>query len=69
MILLIVESNEQSELTSKIKTDSEIESRLTAINEGGLRDGGVKLKGKTTHGHGQQCGDCGGGGGFKRYKK
>ena len=30
MILLIVESNEQSELTSKIETDSEIESRMTA---------------------------------------
>ena len=64
-----MESKDQTELTSKIKTDSEIESRLTAINEGGLRDGGVQLKGKTTHGHGQQCGDCGGGGGFKRYNK
>ena len=25
----------------------------------GLRGGGIKQKGKRTHGHGQQCGDCG----------
>ena len=23
-------------------------------------DGGIEQKGKRTHGHGQQCGDCGG---------
>ena len=23
--------------------------------------GGIEQKGKRTHGHGQQCGDCGGG--------
>ena len=30
---------------------------------GGGRGGGTEQKGKRTHGHGQQCGDCWGGGG------
>ena len=25
---------------------------------GGLGGGGIEQKGKRTHGHGQQCGDC-----------
>ena len=25
-----------------------------------MRDGGIEQKGKRTHGHGQQCDDCGG---------
>ena len=25
---------------------------------GRLGDGGIELKGKSPHGHGQQCGDC-----------
>ena len=29
----------------------------------GLGGGGIKQKGKRTHGHGQWCGDCGGEGG------
>ena len=29
---------------------------MTAI--GGLGDEGTEQKGKRTHGHGQQCGDC-----------
>ena len=39
-----------------------IESRMTAT---GLRErggGGTEQKGKRTHGHGQQCGGCSGGG-------
>ena len=53
-----VESNEQSELTSKIETDPQIESTLTAMGRGRLRGRRIKQKGKRTHGHGQQCGDC-----------
>ena len=26
---------------------------------GSLEGGGIEQKGKSTHGHGQQCGDCG----------
>ena len=55
-----MESNEQDELTNKIKTDSQIESRLTAKGGGKLGSGGIEQKGKSNHGHGQQCGDCGG---------
>ena len=51
-----MELNEQTELTGKIETDSWIESRLTALGQG-LGGGGIKLKGRRTHGHGQQCGD------------
>ena len=51
-----MESNEQTELTSKIETDSWIESRLTALGLG-LGGGGIKLKRRRTHGHGHQCGD------------
>ena len=31
---------------------------MTAGGGGVLRDGGIQQKGKSTHGHGQQCGDC-----------
>ena len=55
-----MESNEQDELTNKIKTDSQIESRLTAKGWGKLGSGGIEQKGKRTHGHRQQRGDCGG---------
>ena len=51
-----MESNEQTELTSKIETDSEMESRMTAMR-GGLEGGGMEQKGKRTHGHRRQCGD------------
>ena len=47
-------------LTSKIETDSYIESRLTALGEW-FGDGMIKQKRKRTHGHGQQCDNCGGG--------
>ena len=33
-----------------------------------LGGGGIKQKGKRIHGHGQQCGDCGNGGGYKGSK-
>ena len=35
---------------------------------GRLGGGGIEQKGKRTHGHGQQCGDCGGGRGCKGAK-
>ena len=40
-----VESNEQTELTSKTERDSEVESGLTALG-GRLRGGGTEPKGK-----------------------
>ena len=44
-----MESNEQTELTRKMGTDSE--SRMTAsVGWGG--GGGIEQKGKRTHGHG-----------------
>ena len=52
-----MESNEQTELISKIETDSK--DRVTALG-GEVRAGGIGQKGNRTHGHGQQCGDCGG---------
>ena len=58
MIHSYVESNEHTELTSKIQTDSQMESRTTAIGRGSLEGGGIEQKGKRTVGHGQQCGDC-----------
>ena len=36
-----------------------MESKITASWWGGLEGGGIEQKGKRTHGHGQQCGDCG----------
>ena len=52
-----MESNEQTELTSKMETDSWMESRLTALGVmvNGWRDG---QKDKRINGHGQQCSDC-----------
>ena len=51
-------SNEYTELTRKVGADSQMESRMTA---GGQEVGGegIEQKGKRTHGHGQQCGNCG----------
>ena len=45
MISLYVESSEQTELTSKTETDSQIESRLTALGVGWLGGGGMGRKG------------------------
>ena len=48
-----VESNDQTELTSKTETDSELENRWQLVEgEGKLGGGGID------RGHGQQCGDC-----------
>ena len=58
-----VESNEQTELTGKTETDSQIESRWQLGGRVGA--GRIEQKGKRTHGHGQQCGDCGGLGGIR----
>ena len=41
-----MESNEQTELTSKIETFLQVQSRLTAMVGGRLRGGGIKQKGK-----------------------
>ena len=35
---------------------------------GSLAGGGIEQKGKRTHGHGQQCGDCWGLGGIRGLK-
>ena len=40
-----MESNEHTEITSKIQTDSQMESRLTALG-GRLRSGGLEQKKK-----------------------
>ena len=53
-----MESNEQNKLTNRIETDSQMESRMTASRKERLKGGGMEQKGKRTHGHGQQCGDC-----------
>ena len=39
-------------------TDSLMENRMTTKWEGRLNGRGIEQKGKRTHGHGQQCGDC-----------
>ena len=53
-----MESNEQTELTHKTETDLQMESRLTASVGGEAGDGRTEQKAKTSHGHGQQCGNC-----------
>ena len=35
------------------------------VSGGRLEGGGIEQKGKRTHGHGQQCGDCWGGGSIR----
>ena len=68
-------SNQQTELTSKIETDLMMESRMTAKLGRRLGVEGLEKKGKRTHGHGQQWGDCGGdtvrglSGNGKKYNK
>ena len=68
-----VESNEQTKLTRKMGTDSQVENRMSARG-GRLADRGIEQKRKGTHGHGQQCGDCWGRGikalkGDEKYNK
>ena len=59
MISLICGIYEQIEQRRKIRTDSQIESRMIAGGRWGRGGGGqIEEKGKRTHGHGQQCGDC-----------
>ena len=53
-----MESNEQTELTSKPEPDSEMKNRRQLLGGGSLGSGGAEQNGKRTHGHGQQCGDC-----------
>ena len=50
-----MESNEQTELTSEIKTDSDREQ--SGSSGGSVVRAWIELKRKRTHGHGQQCGD------------
>ena len=48
-----------NKLTDKQNRDRQRESRMTAMVGEGLVGGGrIEQKGKRTHGHGQQCGDC-----------
>ena len=35
-----------------------MDSWITASGGGEVKGGGIEQKGKRTHGHGQQCGDC-----------
>ena len=58
-----MESNEETELTSKTETDSE--RRLTALRGAGLAGGGMEQKARRTRGHGQQCSDWGWGGSMR----
>ena len=51
-----MESNEQTELTSKTERDSSKENRFDSYGVG-LGGQGIEQKGKRAHGHGQQCGD------------
>ena len=50
-------------------------SMVTAKGAGRLRDEGIEQKGKSTHGHGQHCGDYSGKGEYRglngngKYKK
>ena len=39
---------------------------MTAMGRVSVEGGGIEQKGKRTHGHGQQCGDCWEGGGIRR---
>ena len=52
-----MESNEHTELTRKMETDSQMESRWQLVGGGGEGLEGLNRK-KRTQGHGQQCGDC-----------
>ena len=54
-----MESDEKCDLTSKTDADSDGEQK-TAGRGWRLGGGGIEQKRKRTHGHGQQCGDCGG---------
>ena len=45
-----------------------MKSRMTAKGEW-LEDGGIEQKGKSTHGHGQQGGDCGAQGGWMEVEE
>ena len=56
-ISLYVKSNEQTKLTRKVGTDSKTERGMTA-ERAGVRRWRHWAKGRRTHGHGQQCGDC-----------
>ena len=51
-----MESNEQTEPTSKIEADSWIESRLIALRQ--VWGGEIEQKRKRTHGLRPQCSDC-----------
>ena len=63
-----MESNAQTQLTSKMETESWIETRLTAL--GGVEGWRDEQKRIITHGHGPQCGDFDGGKGgvWKRVR-
>ena len=60
-----MESNEQTELTSKIDIRL-TESRVAAVVRGEDGGGGIGEKRKRTHAYLQQCGDCDGEGSIRR---
>ena len=71
MISFICGINEQTGLTRKMGTDSQMKGRMTAIRGVGVSSLGneeTEQKEKRTHGHGQQCGECWGDGSIKRTK-
>ena len=45
-----------------------MESRIQLMVAGRLEGRGSEQRGKRTHGHGQQCGDCWGKGGIRGLK-
>ena len=59
-----VQSNEETELTWKIGTDSKMQSRMMA-KVGDVRGWKDWAKRQRTYGHGQQCADCWGWGGVR----
>ena len=48
-----------NKLNQQAKQDRLIDGEQDNSYEEEGRGGGVEQKGKRTHGHGQQCGDCG----------
>ena len=59
----------QSNWTNKQNRDSLIDREQTTASGGGrLEGGGIEQKGKRTHGHGQQCGECWAEGGIRGLK-
>ena len=59
-----MESNEQTELTKK-QGQTHRWKQDDSWKGGRWEHGGIEQKGKRTHGHGQQCGECWGKAGIR----